>query len=43
MIVVAIVAKPIGLFGVAGLKVKLLVIVTVQVTVSPPAEPVLLH
>lgn len=42
-IVVAIVAIPVGLLGVAGLKVKLLVIVTVQVIVSPPTEPVLLH
>lgn len=42
-IVVTIVAKPVGLFGVAGLYVKLLVIVIVQVIVSPPTEPVLLH
>ncbi|MGI8492255.1 MAG: hypothetical protein ACR2NJ_05795 [Acidimicrobiales bacterium] len=42
-IVVAIVARPVGWFGVAGLNVKSLVIVTVQVIVSPPTEPVLLH
>ncbi len=43
MIVVTIVARPIGWLGVAALKVKLLVIVTVQLIVSPPTEPVLLH
>jgi len=43
LVVVTIVAKPVGLLGVAGLKVKLLVIVTLQVIVSPPTEPVLLH
>ena len=42
-IVVAIVARPVGWFGVAGSNVKSLVIVTVQVIVSPPPEPVLLH
>jgi len=42
-IVVAIVARPVGWFGVAGSNVKSLVIVTVQVIVSPPTEPVLLH
>ena len=42
-IVVTIVASPVGRPGVAGLKVKLLVIVTVQVIVSPPTEPMLLH
>ncbi|MGI8921243.1 MAG: hypothetical protein ACR2HD_06155 [Solirubrobacteraceae bacterium] len=41
--VVTIVAKPVGWAGVAALNVKLLVIVTVQVIVSPPVEPVLLH
>jgi hypothetical protein len=41
--VVTIVAKPVGLSGVPGLYVKSLVIVIVQVIVSPPAEPVLLH
>ncbi len=45
VIVVAIIAKPVGLVGVAGLNVKLLVIVTVQVIVlvPPPAGPTLLH
>ncbi len=43
MIVVTIDAKPIGWLGVAALNVKLLVIVTVQVIVSPPTDPVLLH
>ena len=42
-IVVTIVARPVGSPGVAGLKVKLLVIVTVQVIVSPPTVPTLLH
>ena len=41
--VVTIVASPVGRPGVAGLNVKLLVIVTVQVIVSPPDEPTLLH
>ncbi len=43
MISVTIVARPVGRSGVAGLNVKLFVIVTVQVIVSPPTEPVLLH
>jgi len=43
MIWVTIVAKPVGVLGVPGLNVKLLVIVIVQVIVSPPTEPVLLH
>ena len=38
MMVVTIVAMPIGLSGVAGLYVKLLVIVTVQVTVLVPSS-----
>jgi hypothetical protein len=42
-IVVTIVAEPVGVFGVAGLYVKLLVTVIVHVIVSPPTEPVLLH
>lgn len=40
---VTIVAKPVGVFGVAGLYVKLLVTVIEHVIVSPPTEPVLLH
>ena len=40
---VTIVANPVGLLGVAALKVKLLVTVTAQVIVSPPTVPVLLH
>ena len=43
MISVTIVAKPVGVLGVAGLKVKLLVTVTLQVIVSAPTEPVPLH
>lgn len=44
-IVVTIVAKPVGLLGLAGLNVKLLVIVTLQVIVAapPPRVPALLH
>jgi hypothetical protein len=43
MALVTIVAKPVGSSGVAALNAKLFVTVTVQVIVSPPAEPVLLH
>lgn len=44
-IVVAIIAVPVGFVGVAGLNVKLLVIVTVHVIVLVPplAGPTLLH
>jgi hypothetical protein len=43
IVVVVIVARPVGVVGVAALNVKSLVIVTVQVIVSPPEEPTLLH
>jgi hypothetical protein len=40
---VTIVAKQVGRSGVAALYVQSLVIVIVQVIVSPPTEPVSLH
>ena len=41
--VVTIVARPVGVAGVAALYAKLLVTVTAHVIVSPPADPTLLH
>ena len=40
---VVIVASPVGSAGVAGLYVKLLTTVTVQLIVLPPTVPALLH
>jgi hypothetical protein len=42
-VTVTTVVSQVGCSGVAALKVQLLVIVTVQVIVSPPTVPTLLH